>query len=746
MRMICKKTAFMFKTTLYSATALFLALAPTAFAQDVPDEDVIIVEGKSLYSDQVNALKTPTPIIDVPQSLSIFTADEIAQRGYNSIGQIIDYTPGVNTSQGEGHRDAVVFRGVRSTADFYLDGVRDDVQYFRSLYNLERVEVLRGPNALLFGRGGTGGLVNRVTKKAIIGEQFTGYTASANTFGAVDVAVDSNFEISETAGFRVNAYYESLNNHRDFFDGDRFGINPTARFELAPSTTLDVSYEYNNNERFIDRGIPSAAPDGTTSAPSNSGLRSPVEALEDITFGDEELNTAEFEAHVFRANLQHQFSDNLKGNLTASYGDYDKLYQNLFSVGYNASNPEFGGIETVDLDGYVDTTQRTNFTIAGNLVGEFITGSFGHTLVAGAEFLDTSNNNDRFNTFFDTSQDDVETFAIDRSADRPINILNGIGVNAAGQTTSNSFAVDINDDDHADLTVFSAYIQDQIEINEYLDVIVGARFDSFDFEVEDLTADAGSPDRILTRLDEEFSPRLGLIVKPKENISIYGSFSESFIPRSGGQFAEISDRETRLEPDVYQNLEAGIKWDFARGLSFTAAVFEIEESSPQPDTSPGADTGNESVVVDSTVEGFEAQIQGQLMDDWYVTAGYSYLDGEVANDSGTAQGEIIEGRRPRELPESTFSVWTNYQFTEQFGAGLGLTHQGESFADTANTTTLPSYTRLDAAAYYDVSETLRLQVNIENLTDTDYVPNAHTDDQISVGAPLNAKFTVSGRF
>ena len=161
MRMICKKkTAFVFKTTLYSATALLLALAPTAFAQDVPDEDVIIVEGKSLYSDQVNALKTPTPIIDVPQSLSIFTADEIAQRGYNSIGQIIDYTPGVNTSQGEGHRDAVVFRGVRSTADFYLDGVRDDVQYFRSLYNLEQVEVLRGPNALLFGRGGTGGLVN----------------------------------------------------------------------------------------------------------------------------------------------------------------------------------------------------------------------------------------------------------------------------------------------------------------------------------------------------------------------------------------------------------------------------------------------------------------------------------------------------------------------------------------------------------------------------------------------------------
>ena len=231
----------MYRNSLCSATALLLALTHTAHAQDVPDEDVIIVEGKSLYSDQLNALKAPTPIIDVPQSLSIITADDIVERGYNSIGQIIDYTPGVNTSQGEGHRDAVVFRGVRSTADFYLDGVRDDVQYYRSLYNLEQIEILRGPNALLFGRGGTGGLLNRVTKKADLDDQFTGYKASVDTFGAYDIAVDSNFEISDTSAFRLNAYYEGLNNHRDFFDGDRFGINPTARFELSPSTTFDLS-------------------------------------------------------------------------------------------------------------------------------------------------------------------------------------------------------------------------------------------------------------------------------------------------------------------------------------------------------------------------------------------------------------------------------------------------------------------------------------------------------------------------
>ena len=159
--------------------------AEAAAAGDAGDAGPnIIVTGDVLYSNQINALKTPTPIIDVPQSLSITTADQIVRQGFDSIGDIVNYTPGVSNSQGEGHRDSVVFRGVRSTADFFVDGVRDDVEYYRGLYNLEQVEILRGPNALLFGRGGTGGILNRVTKKGMVGETFAGYRASVDTFGA----------------------------------------------------------------------------------------------------------------------------------------------------------------------------------------------------------------------------------------------------------------------------------------------------------------------------------------------------------------------------------------------------------------------------------------------------------------------------------------------------------------------------------------------------------------------------------
>ncbi len=687
------------------------APTPDAGEEETRREEPILVEGRVLYTDQVNALKSPTPIIDVPQSLTIITGDEIALRGFTSIGEIIDYTPGVNTSQGEGHRDAIVFRGVRSTADFFIDGVRDDVQYYRPLYNLEQVEILRGPNALLFGRGGTGGILNRVTKKGQIGERFTGYQVGVDTFGAYDLAVDTNFDLGETVALRINGMYESLENHRDFFDGERIGFNPTLRVLLSPNTTLDLSYEYIDHERFIDRGIPTGS-DGE-----------PVEAFEDIVFGDPDLNTTRLEAQLFRATLQQRFSDALKGNFSLFYGDYDKFYGNFYASGYNqAATPD-----RVTLDGYEDTTLRENLILSGNLVGEFRTGRFGHTIVTGAEYIDTSSDQFRFNAFWDTTEDDNEVFLIER----PLDLRGGVGVNADGVTTTNDYTADLNDDTRVGIDVFSAYIQDEIEVSEKLDIILGVRFDSFDIEVDNVVAG-----EVRTRKDEEFSPRLGLVYKPQENISLYASYSESFLPRSGEQFANINGANNALDPNTYTNTEAGLKWDFEPGLSFTAAVFEIEESSPQvSDNDPST-----LDVIDSEITGFEAQLQGRVTDRWFVSAGYSYLDGEQVNRSGPT------GLRPRELPENTFSLWNRYDVTDRFGVGLGFTYQDENFIDNGNTAVLPAYTRVDAAAYYDVSEKLRLQVNIENLTDELYFPNAHATHQATVGAPLSARFSLIGRF
>jgi len=687
-----------------------LVATPISVAQDADDEvsvqDEIVVVGQYLYTDQINALKAPTPIIDVPQSLSIVTADQILERGFDSIGDVINYIPGVTNSQGEGHRDAIVFRGVRSTADFFVDGVRDDVQYYRSLYNLEQVEILRGPNALLFGRGGTGGVLNRVTKKGVIGDRFNDYQAGIDSFGGFDVALDSNFDVSDNAAIRINAYYESLENHRDFYDGDNYGINPTARIALSPATTLDLSYEYANHERFIDRGIPTG----------DNG--EPVEALKDITFGDPDLNTAEFEAHILRANVQHTFNENLKGNVTVVYGDYDKLYQNFYASGYTQST------NIVQLDGYVDTTQRQRFTLAGNLVSEFETGSIGHTIIGGVEFIDTSNDNDRFNPVFSSTGNDRETFL----ATRPLTFRNGAGVNAAGDAVTMTFS-DINDRNEAEVQVTSFYVQDQIEVNQYVDILLGARFDSFEIDVTD-TEDPTAPIS-RSRTDEEISPRLGVIVKPQENISLYASYSESFLPRSGGQYASLSDSTEQLDPDIFEQAEIGVKWDFFERLSLTAAYFQNEQTRTQRNQD---DDGFETAR-GLKVDGFEVQLQGELTDYWFISAGYSNLSGETST-----------GAEPRELPEQTFSIWNNFEVNEKLGFGIGATYQDEALIRDGSTLTLPSFTRVDAAAYYDFSDDLRIQLNVENLTDEVYFPTSHSTHQATVGAPLNAKVKISGKF
>lgn len=696
------------KTTQVAAFTTALLLSNAAAAQENQDIEEILVEGKYLSSNQVNSVKTPTPIIDVPQSLSIITADQITEQGVTSIGDIIDYTAGVNTSQGEGHRDAVVFRGVRSTADFFIDGNRDDVQYYRGLYNIEQIEILRGPNALLFGRGGTGGILNRVTKKATIDQQFTGFKSTLNSFGGVGVEIDHNFSASDTSAVRINAMYESLENHRDFYDGERIGFNPSARFELSTNTTLDLSYEYVDHERFIDRGIPTGS-DGR-----------PVEAFEDIVFGDSEVNLTGLEAHLLRASLQHNFSDNTKSNFSAFLGDYSKFYQNFYASGYDQA------INIVELDGYIDETERQNLVLSGNIVTEFETGNIAHTLIFGGEYLDTSSDQFRLNPVFDTTIDDREFF----NATRPISLSGGTGVNALGQQTTYSFS-DLNDDTRVNLEVTSLYIQDQIELSEKFDVLLGARFDSFDINVFNAAAN-----ETRDRKDDEISPRFGLIYKPVENISIYTSYSESFLPRSGEQFANINGDNNQLDPDTFTNLEFGVKWDFEQGLSLTAAVFENEQSSPQV----ADDDPSTLDVIDSEISGFELQLNGQFTDSWSAVASYTSLDGEQVSRSGPT------GLDPRELPENMFSLWNKFQISDRFGFGLGVTYQDESFIDNGNNAVLPSYTRADASAYYDISEKLRVQVNIENLTDELYFPNAHSTHQATVGAPINALLTLSGKF
>ena len=686
-----------FTKFLLFALVINLSMVTNIFAQSDPEE--IIVKGKVLYSNQVTALKTPVPIIDVPQTLSIVTDEDIRKQGFRELGDIVRYTPGVNTSQGEGHRDSIVFRGVRSTADFYLDGVRDDVQYYRSLYNLEKVEILRGPNALLFGRGGTGGIINRVTKKAVLGDAFGSFDMGADTFGAFDFAVDYNVQTGENSALRINFHSDTLENHRDYYDGDRYGFNPTLRVQLSPQTTLDLSYEHADHERFIDRGVPTLNGE-------------PVEAFEEIVFGDTDTNLTTLRADIYRANISHEFSDTQKGNFVIQYSDFAKMYKNYYASGYSGGN-------TFTADGYKDPTERTNLIISGNVVNEFQTGSVKHTLLVGAEIIDTENENFRYNTFFITTEDDNEVFNITR----PINF----GVNAAGVRTYNDFTADLKSKTASDIEVTSFYIQDQIDVSDNFKIMLGGRFDNFDITVRDIKNGTSE-----TREDEEVSPRAGLIFKPQENLSLYVSYSESFLPRSGEQFKSLSSSSARLDPDVFESTEIGVKWDIRDNLSFTVSYFDSEQTQAVRDS----DTGENSEIVGLQVDGIELELKGQVSDKLYLALGYSDLDGETG-----------KGGEPREIPEQTASLWATYQVNDNFGLGFGINHQGETnIKNDKQGLILPDYTRVDFAAYYDISEDLSLQLNVENITDELYFPHSHSTHQASVGEPLNARFSLRRKF
>ena len=662
------------------------------------DIEEVVVKGSVLYTDQVNALKTPVPVLEVPQSVSIVTDEDIRKQGFREISDIVRYIPGVNTSQGEGHRDAVVFRGVRSTADFYMDGVRDDVQYYRSLYNLEQVEVLRGPNALLFGRGGTGGIINRVTKKAVIGEEFGSVDVGTDTFGSLDLAYDYNVSSTDDSAFRINIHTDSLANHRDLYDGERVGINPTMKFVMSDDTTLDLSYEYIDHERFIDRGVPTinGAPD---------------ESLIDIVFGSPEINTTTVEATIFRGTLSHVFSDTRKGNLTVHKSTFEKMYQNLYASGYDGT--------LVTMDGYRDPTERDKLIISGNLVNEINAGSVKHTILVGAELIDSENNNLRYDTFWSTTSDDNEVFDISRPMD--------FTVNADGIATSVDFTTSLKSKTSSDIKVTSLYIQDQIDLTDNIKLMIGGRHDSFDITVADIKNMTSE-----SRKDTEFSPRAGLVFKPSEEMSLYWSFSQSFLPRSGEQYKALSATSARLDPDVFESNEIGLKYDISPRLNLTLSYFNSEQTRAERDN----DTGENSEVRGLTVDGLEVQLKGQLTDRLDVMVGYSSLDGETSS-----------GGEPREIPDHTFSLFAKYQVNYKYGLAFGMTRQGESkIKDNNPGLVLPEYTRLDLGAYYKLSNGLEIQVNIENLNDQLYFPHSHSTHQASVGEPFNARVSVRKQF
>lgn len=696
------------RSVFMSGALLASAFASAAHADDAADEDAesqrtIIVTGAAdgyVATNSITATKTDTPLLDVPQTINVVTREQLDDQAHHSLTDVLRYVPGTTVGQGEGNRDQITLRGQNTTADFFIDGVRDDVQYYRGLYNIDRVEILKGPYALIFGRGGGGGIINRVQKSPVGGEVFYAGQASVNSFGAYDFSADLNAPLGETVAVRLNAVYESLDSHRDFVDGERYAWNPYLAVALSPDWKLGLSYEYINDDRVTDRGVPSIA---TGAGQPNR----PISGYRDQFFGVPGVNRTSLEAHIAKLRLDGKLADNLAFTGTMLYGDYDKIYINVFPNG--AATAQNG---TVALSSYSDPTKRENFIAQGNLIWDVNTGSVAHKILFGIEYGDQQSANSRLNGTLSSSTFNLAT-----------RVFPTVNFNIPNRNTV------------SDVQFFSAYVQDQISISENFDIVAGLRYDSFDINGVDLFP---LVDRPFARKDEKVSPRVGLIFKPQENVSIYSSYSQSFLPRSGDQFLTLSTTQENLAPEKFTNYELGAKWDIRPDLNVTLAVFQLERTNATtPDPANPLTTIN---IGKTRTKGVELSLAGRITPEWQVSGGYSYQDAALAGNDFVRLGQV---------PKHQASLWNRYDLTDAFGAGIGIIHQSSQFAairSTATTTRLPSFTRVDAAVFYDVSPAVQVQLNVENLFDTDYFSDAHNNNNISTGAPVNGRFTVRAKF
>jgi catecholate siderophore receptor len=636
--------------------------------------------GYAVHSSTI-ATKTNTLIRDVPQQITVISKKQLSDLAPLSVTESVRYVPGVGISSGEGNRDALVFRGNRSTGDFYIDGVRDDVQHFRDFYNIERLEVLKGPNGLIFGRGGSGGIFNRVRKEAnwnpVQEIRFSG-----GSYNHKRVSVDTGHVINDMIAVRLNGLYEHSESFRQGFEVQRYGVAPTVTIKPTNRTKIVIQAELFK---------------------SFAGM--PFNTKRKQFFGDPNRSPTDTNKKAISMHIDHKFNAAVAIRNRTHYAIFDKFYQNVYA------NGSVNGAGMVALGAYNDETDRENFFNQTDLLLSFDTGPFQHKMVTGVEVSRQVTDQLRQRGHFNGISTTEELI----SAANPITTTPIVFFNRGLQDNNN----------HISTSLVGVFIQDQVEILPQLHAVAGVRYDRFE---TDSTRKDGLTPKLQSR-DDNISPRFGLIFKPVERVSIYGSYSLTHQPRAGDQLNSITVTNATLAPERFINIEGGVKVDVLPDLAFTTAFYQLDRTNViLPTSTPGMTFLGRG----TRVRGVEVGLNGRITDAWSVLGAYTYQEGTLKT-TGAVLGE---------LPKHTYSVWNRYDFTPWFGAGFGVIGRSAMFTTTSNAVTLPAYARVDAALYGRINKYLRAQVNIQNLFDVNYFEASHNDNNILPGSPITARVTL----
>ncbi|MDH4653410.1 TonB-dependent siderophore receptor [Pseudomonas sp. JG-B] len=683
--------------------------AETGEALAIPATSVTSAYEQQSYkaTESRSGLKIDAPLRDIPQTVNVVPESVIKDQGAQSMEDVLKNVPGIGLSNGDGQRDQVTIRGFSAIGDMFVDGIRDDALYFRDLSNVERVEVIKGPAAVLYGRGSSGGLINSVSKKPGFDPKRE-LGVSFDSEGKRRTQFDAGWgdQQQRDKAFRVTGAFEDSDTFRDDGYIDRKAIAPSAFFKLSDDLELNLGATYLYDKRLIDFGIPAL------------GDR-PVHVDREKRFGsgDADQDYARSEVFSFTAGLDYRINDELTLSNTTRYYHYDLDRNNTLADSsptrfVTAPNGELlvklnrGNVARDEYGVFNQTELKQQAQLAG----------MQHSLLYGVEL----GHQDKYQRVF--SQNNVAQVPVYRDALVPV-----------PEHASNLSSKGTNFQDTAGF-----YVQDLIELTSQWKALLGVRYDIFGQEYDD--------DRLanvdLDRTDKTWSPRAGLVFQPDQIQSYFASVSRGYQP-SGEVFA-LAPSNQHLEPEETTNYEVGAKWDLLDNrLSFTAAVFRLERTNMKT-TDP---TTNLTVLAgEQRTDGFEATFSGQITEKWNVYGGYAYLDAEITKSTNKTNGVPNEGQVPTLTPRNSANLWVVRSLTPEWRLGMGANYVDDRYTALDNKVVMPSYTTFDAALLYNLPQ-WDMALRLHNAFDRDYYASAHGSvDLITPGAPRTLEVSANYRF
>ncbi|MDL5382568.1 TonB-dependent receptor [Aeromonas hydrophila] len=672
-------------------TLLSVALLALSVGTHAEDETMTVVGKRSQHEEVATATRTNTTAKLVPQAIDSVKASELTAFGQPTLSEALTGIPGVNAS-GDTRFDGVNIRGFSASNDFYLDGFRDDMQYTRDLGNTERVEVLKGPAAVLYGRGSTGGIVNRVSKKPQKGLE-SSVSAQVGSFDSRRLAADLNGEAGEQVQVRLNLAQEDKDSFRNGVTSKRTLLAPSVNWEISDKLNWLVQYERNEHDRTPDRGIPGV-----------NGR--PADVPKEYVYSDT------------RRDFIDDVAQSTRSRLTWDINDQWQLRQQL---GYTSLDSQFDNTYVTSVKGDQVTRSRWQQDLKANSLisnteaeGQLQTGPVEHRLLVGFE---------------QNWQERTPKLYQNATAIPAGNLYD------PGSLPTYDGAMKLSSDANHKVRGYGLYVQDQLSLGDW-HLLAGLRRD--DFTVTSRRNDLNKEETVSVT---SLSPRLGLVWNPIEEHAFYASYSKTFTP-VGGELIGITpgDKNNNLDPQHTRLYEGGVKSDWLDGrLATTLSLYRLEMYNKR--SKDPLDPTKVILTGLQRTEGIELSARAQLTDELYLRGGIAIQDAEQVKADAD-----LQGKRPMNVSRQNGELFAGYQSGKQGWFGeTGMTAVGDRFADNANTTTLPGYARFDARAGYRWQQ-WETQLSVENLTDHDYFVSATSASQIMPGTPRQLHLSAAYRF